>query len=43
LILVFIGFNNWKNKVETSFKLKFFIFIWTFIFFFYIFYYLLIV
>ena len=38
LIIVFLLFNNWKNNLNVSFKLKFFIFCWTFTFFFYLFY-----
>ena len=42
VVMVFLIFNNWKNKINTSFKLKFFVFSWSFVFFFYVFYTLLV-
>jgi NADH-quinone oxidoreductase subunit L len=38
IIVLFILTNNWKNNINQSFKIKFFMFCWLFAFFFYIFY-----
>lgn len=41
ILIIFIISNNWRNNLESSFKIKFFSFICVFIFFFYVFYLLL--
>lgn len=43
LLISFLLFNNWKNKIDASFKIKFFSLFWVYLFFFYIFYSILII
>jgi NADH:ubiquinone oxidoreductase subunit 5 (subunit L)/multisubunit Na+/H+ antiporter MnhA subunit len=37
-LITFLVFNNWKNTIDPAFKIKFFVFAWTYVFFFYLFY-----
>ncbi len=38
LLMSFILFNNWRNRISPAYKIKFFTMCWVFVFFFYVYY-----